>query len=85
MKGLGELQTVQLVLDGLDHFDWEVSYVTFNFWYRLTDLLQQNDQNTDTFRPLLEKLLHSLTSLCQVNGFIENNLYKYLLERTRFT
>lgn len=65
-EGLGELQTVSLVLEGLDHFDWEVSHVTFNFWYRLTDLLQQNDHNTDTFKPLLEKLLHSLTNLCQV-------------------
>ena len=65
-EGLGDLHTVNLVLEGLDHFDWEVSHVTFNFWYRLTDLLQQNDKNTETFRPLLEKLLHSITNLCQV-------------------
>lgn len=64
-EGLGDLTTVNLVLDGLDHYDWEVSYVTFNFWYRLCETLQQNEINTEQFRPLLEKLLASLTTLCQ--------------------
>ena len=40
-EGLGDLTTVNLVLDGLDHYDWEVSYVTFNFWYRLCETLQE--------------------------------------------
>ena len=41
-EGLGDLTTVNLVLDGLDHYDWEVSYVTFNFWYRLCETLQES-------------------------------------------
>jgi len=66
IAGLGDLNTVSLVLEGLNHYDWEVSYVTFNFWYRLCETLQQNEVNTEKFKLLFEKLLLSLTTLCQV-------------------
>ena len=56
-EGLGDLTTVNLVMDGLRHYDWEVSRITFNFWYRLCETLQQNESTVDRFGYLFESLL----------------------------
>ena len=65
-EGLGDLTTVNLVMDGLRHYDWEVSRITFNFWYRLCETLQQNESTVDRFGYLFESLLKALARLCQV-------------------
>ena len=65
-EGLGDLTTVSLVMDGLQHYDWEVSRITFNFWFRLCEQLVQNESSVVKFNIIFETLLQALTRLCQV-------------------
>ena len=72
-EGLGDLTTVSLVMDGLQHYDWEVSRITFNFWFRLCENLVQNESSVVKFNIIFETLLQALTRLCQVRP---RHLYK---------
>ena len=74
-EGLGDLTTVNLVMDGLSHYDWEVSRITFNFWYGLCESLHQNESTVDKFRYMFEKLIQALTRLCQVKKFLKSYIY----------
>ncbi|XP_014673876.1 PREDICTED: transportin-3-like [Priapulus caudatus] len=63
-QGLGDLRTLDLLLMCISHHQYEVSEITFNFWYRLSEVLAtKNDVNKEAlFKPYIERLL---TSLCQ--------------------
>lgn len=56
-EGLGDLTTVNLCMEGLSHYDWEVSKITFHFWYGLCESLMNNDATASKFKFLFEKLI----------------------------
>lgn len=71
-EGLGDLTTVNLCMEGLSHYDWEVSKITFHFWYGLCESLMNNDATASKFKFLFEKLIQSLTRLCQNDNDIDS-------------
>lgn len=67
-QGLGDLRMVDVILICTGHHDYEVSEITFNFWYRLSEILYKtNDENISaTFRPYVERLITALCRHCQM-------------------
>lgn len=70
---------LDLVLICVGHYDYEVSEITFNLWYRLSEELFQrnNDKLTAHFKPHIERLLGALFRLAQMEpdqeGLIDEN------------
>uniref|UniRef100_A0A2C9JGA5 Importin N-terminal domain-containing protein n=1 Tax=Biomphalaria glabrata TaxID=6526 RepID=A0A2C9JGA5_BIOGL len=68
-KGLGTFQLLDLLLMCVNHHLYEVSEVTFNFWYRLSEeLYQRNSQEiTDLFKPYIQNLVLALCQHCHMD------------------
>ncbi|XP_037958444.1 transportin-3 isoform X2 [Teleopsis dalmanni] len=70
---------LDLLLMCVGHYDYEVSEITFNFWYRLSEELfhQNNDKLTIKFKPHIERLLTALYRHAQMDsdtdGLIDDN------------
>lgn len=64
------MKTLDLVLNCVGHFDYEVAEITFNLWYRLSEELYQknNDSLSGNFVPYIERLLASLYRLSQMDA-----------------
>lgn len=62
------IKSLDLVLNCIGHYDYEVAEITFNLWYRLSEELYQknNDALTFHFRPYIERLLTGLYRLSQM-------------------
>lgn len=62
------MKSLDLVLNCIGHYDYEVAELTFTLWYRLSEELYQknNDDLTGHFRPYIERLLTSLYRLSQM-------------------
>lgn len=56
------IKALDLVLNCVGHYDYEVAEITFNLWYRLSEELYQknNDMLTSHFRPYIERLIGAL-------------------------
>ena len=73
------IKSLDLVLNCIGHYDYEVAELTFPFWYRLSEELYQknNDELSKHFRPYIERLLFSLYRLSQMEpdheGLLEDN------------
>lgn len=73
------IKSLDLVLNCIGHYDYEVAELTFPFWYRLSEELYQknNDELSNHFRPYIERLLFSLYRLSQMEpdheGLLEEN------------
>lgn len=73
------IKSLDLLLNCIGHYDYEVSELTFSFWYRLSEELYQknNDELSNHFRPYIERLLFSLYRLCQMEpdheGLLDGN------------
>lgn len=65
--GLGDLKTLDLLLICNGHFQYEVAEITFNVWYRLSDMLHESsDALKRKFAPYIQRLIHSLVTHCQI-------------------
>lgn len=62
------IESFNLVLNCVGHYDYEVAEITFNLWYRLSEELYQknDDELTGHFRPFIERLLTALYRLSQM-------------------
>jgi len=78
-QGAGSLGTLDLVLSCVQHPSHEVAEITFNFWYRFSELIEQTNQSEtlDIFRPYVEKLIAELCRLTELDesheGIVEKN------------
>lgn len=75
-EGLGSLQVLHLLLTCIGHHDWEVAEITFNFWYKLSEVLyRKNCDNVNSmFKPYVERLIEALYRHCQIEPDHENIL-----------
>lgn len=67
-QGLGSLQVLHLLLTCIGHHDWEVAEITFNFWYKLSEVLYKKncDNVNEQFKPYVERLIEALYRHCQM-------------------
>lgn len=62
------IKILDFVLTCVGHHDYEVAQITFNLWYRLSEVLYQrnNDDLNAVFRPYIERLIRALCKHCQM-------------------
>ncbi|KAL0119670.1 hypothetical protein PUN28_007838 [Cardiocondyla obscurior] len=62
------IKILDLVLTCVGHHDYEVAQITFNLWYRLSEILyrKNNDDLNAVFRPHIERLIGALCRHCQM-------------------
>lgn len=64
------IKILDLVLVCVGHHDYEVAQITFNLWYRLSDILILYQKNSEdlyaVFRPHIERLIGALCRHCQM-------------------
>ncbi|XP_071517144.1 transportin-3 [Panulirus ornatus] len=67
-QGMGSLQVLHLLLTCIGHHDWEVAEITFNFWYKLSEVLYRKncDNVNEQFKPYVERLIEALYRHCQI-------------------
>lgn len=66
-EGAGSLKTLDLVLSSVQHPSYEVAEITYNFWYRFAECIE-NTGNTEllgVFRPYIQRLIFELMKHCQ--------------------
>ncbi|XP_078481112.1 transportin-3-like [Ciona intestinalis] len=66
--GLGDLVTLDLLLLCNGHCQYEVAEITFNLWYRLSEMLYSSNEDIvrQVFGPYIERLICSLVRHCQM-------------------
>lgn len=64
---------VELLLKCLEHYDFEVVEVTFGFWWRFVDEIQNSSNNSKNpqFEDAINKLIMALIKLCQCDPDLE--------------
>ena len=84
------VKSLDLVLNCVGHYDYEVAEITFNMWYRLSeDLYQRNNyQLTAHFKPYVERLIAALYKHSQLDpdhdGLVEEGgSFKVWIESTQ--
>ena len=72
-QGLGSFNTLELLLTCVGHHQYEVADISFNFWYRLSDLLykENTDPLNDIFKPYVQRLIVALCRHCQFDSDYE--------------
>ncbi|KAK3863762.1 hypothetical protein Pcinc_030497 [Petrolisthes cinctipes] len=67
-QGMGSLQVLHLLVTCIGHHDWEVAEITFNFWYKLSEVLYRKncDSVNEQFKPYVERLIEALYRHCQI-------------------
>ncbi|KAJ8673318.1 hypothetical protein QAD02_004580 [Eretmocerus hayati] len=71
------IKALDFALLCVGHHDYEVAHITFNLWYRLSEILYQrnSDELTSIFKPHIERLIGALCRHCQMEpdqlGLIE--------------
>ncbi|XP_064103483.1 transportin-3-like isoform X1 [Macrobrachium nipponense] len=67
-QGLGSFQVLHLLLTCIGHHDWEVAEITFNFWYKLSEVVYRKNCDTvnEQFKPYVERLIEALYRHCQI-------------------
>ncbi|XP_048376990.1 transportin-3-like isoform X1 [Stegostoma tigrinum] len=68
-QGLGDLKTLNLILNCVGHEQYEVAEITFNFWYRLAETLHRmkDPSVNQIFRPYFQRLTQLLTFHSQMD------------------
>ena len=66
-EGLGDFNTLALVLECAKHTDYEVAEKTYSFWYRLSERIYQREDVKfwDLYRPHIEALILALCGQCR--------------------
>ncbi|XP_076818259.1 transportin-3-like isoform X2 [Clavelina lepadiformis] len=66
-EGLGDLVTLDLLLLCNGHCQYEVTEITFNFWFRLSEMVYLLHNSTKRiFGPYIERLICTLVTHCQM-------------------
>ncbi|XP_035206392.1 transportin-3-like, partial [Stegodyphus dumicola] len=67
--GFGNLQTLDLLLICVGHHDFEVAEITFNLWYRLSEMLYKRNEDSlnNIFEPYIQRLIVALCRHCQLD------------------
>ena len=62
------IKVLDLVLICVGHHDYEVAQITFNLWFRLSEILyhKNTEELTRVFTPHIERLIGSLCKHCQM-------------------
>lgn len=62
------LKILGTLLTCVGHHDYEVARITFNLWYRLSEMLyhKNSDELTTVFKPYIERLIGALCHHCQM-------------------
>uniref|UniRef100_A0A2P2I2C8 Transportin-3-like n=1 Tax=Hirondellea gigas TaxID=1518452 RepID=A0A2P2I2C8_9CRUS len=62
-------QVLNLMLMCVGHHEWEVAEITFNFWYKLSEVLYRKncDVVNTLFIPYVERLFEALYRHCQID------------------
>lgn len=68
-EGLGDFRTLDLLLMCLGHYDYEVAEITFNFWYRMSEVVykEDNDSLNACFERHIQLLIVALCRHCQLD------------------
>ncbi|GFU37610.1 transportin-3 [Nephila pilipes] len=68
--GFGNLQTLDLLLICVGHHDFEVAEITFNVWYRLSEMLYKRNEDVlnSIFEPYIQRLIVALCRHCQLDS-----------------
>ncbi|CAH1799403.1 unnamed protein product [Owenia fusiformis] len=68
-QDFGDFRTIELVLTCIGHHQYEVAEITFNFWYRLSEILFNKNEEAKNilFKPYIERLMVALCRHCQVD------------------
>lgn len=68
-QGLGDLRCLDLLLTCVGHYDYEVAEITFNLWYRLSEALykESNDSLNALFSRYIQMLIVALCRHCQLD------------------
>ncbi|XP_071791532.1 transportin-3-like [Asterias amurensis] len=68
-QGLGDLSILDAVLTCVGHSQYEVAEITFNFFYRLSEILYKRGQDdlNEIYRPYIERLVNALCTHCQMD------------------
>ncbi|EDO32037.1 predicted protein [Nematostella vectensis] len=69
-RDLGDLRTLSILLSCVQHNQYEIAEITFNFWYRLSEAIfkTEDDSKSNVFKPYIEKLIESLSSHCRMEA-----------------
>ncbi|GFW55800.1 transportin-3 [Trichonephila clavipes] len=70
VEGFGNLQTLDLLLICVGHHDFEVAEITFNVWYRLSEMLYKRNEDVlnSIFEPYIQRLIVALCRHCQLDS-----------------
>ncbi|UYV70641.1 Trn-SR [Cordylochernes scorpioides] len=65
----GNLQTLDILLTCVGHYDYEVAEKTFHFWYTFSELLfkKNNEVLNQVFEPYIKRLIVALCRQCQLD------------------
>ena len=68
-SGLGDLRTLDLLLLCMDHPQFEVAEISFNFWYRLSETLyaRHDEALSLNFVAYIRRLLSNLWKHCRMD------------------
>lgn len=61
------MKLIDLIIDCVGHYDYEVAEITFHFWYRLSEIVtkKKNDHLLHLFHSFGYRLLRGITKHCQ--------------------
>lgn len=64
------IRSLDLVLNCVGHYDYEVAEITFNMWFKVSeDLYNRNNDNLSAhFKPYIDRLIHALYKHCQMEA-----------------
>ncbi|XP_064490151.1 transportin-3-like [Ornithodoros turicata] len=68
-QGLGDFRTLDLLLMCVGHYEYEVAEITFNFWYRMSEVVykEDNDSLNACFERYIQLLIVALCRHCQLD------------------
>ncbi|CAN7994195.1 unnamed protein product, partial [Ixodes pacificus] len=68
-QGLGDFRTLDLLLTCVGHYDYEVAEITFNLWYRMSEVLykENNEALNGLFERYIQLLIVALCRHCQLD------------------
>lgn len=63
------VQVLNLLLMCVGHHEWEVAEITFNFWYKISEIMyrKNDDELNSSFAPYVERLFQSFYRHCQID------------------
>ncbi|XP_022670159.1 transportin-3-like isoform X2 [Varroa jacobsoni] len=69
-QGLGDFRTIELILLCMQHYDYEIAELTFDFWYKFSAALYKLDNSDmqEVYKPYVMRLIAALCHHCQLEA-----------------